>query len=281
MRCDSHVHVIGPIEQYPQLPTRHYLARAAELATLQKLAASRDIRRFVIVQPSFYGADNTVTLEACDALGKNGRAIAVIESGTPAATLKDLHRCGVRGLRVNLYSALGKPRPFADIFKATEKTARDMNWHIEVIAPVALLAENFDLLAKSGATVVIDHYGVYGDNRPDSAQGRRVLELLALPHVWMKLSAPYRVSRNPLEIKPDPAWLQAILAAAADRCVWGSDWPHTPPDDQHKGPDDAPPYRGLSYVGLFDEFAVAVGSRELCDRVLNDNPARLYDFADG
>src|SRR5689334_2527589 len=98
MRCDSHVHVIGPIEQYPQLPTRHYLARVAALPTLQKLAAARDIRRFVIVQPSFYGADNAATLEACDALGKNGRAVVVIESDTPAATLKDLHRRGVRGL---------------------------------------------------------------------------------------------------------------------------------------------------------------------------------------
>jgi predicted TIM-barrel fold metal-dependent hydrolase len=53
-----------------------------------------------------------------------------------------------------------------------------------------------------------------------------------LPHVWIKLSAPYRVSANQLATRPDPAWLAALLAVAPDRCVWGSDWPHTPPHDQ-------------------------------------------------
>jgi predicted TIM-barrel fold metal-dependent hydrolase len=63
MRCDSHVHIIGPITRYPQLATRTYLAPPASLDALCRSAAPSGIERFVIVQPSFYGADNTVLLE--------------------------------------------------------------------------------------------------------------------------------------------------------------------------------------------------------------------------
>jgi predicted TIM-barrel fold metal-dependent hydrolase len=69
MRCDSHVHIIGPIGRYPQLATRTYLALPASLDVLSRSAAPSGIERFVIVQPSFYGADNTVLLESLDVLG--------------------------------------------------------------------------------------------------------------------------------------------------------------------------------------------------------------------
>ena len=60
MYCDSHVHIIGPIAQYPQVTTRTYLAPPASLDALARGAAVRDVTRFVIVQPSFYGPDNTL-----------------------------------------------------------------------------------------------------------------------------------------------------------------------------------------------------------------------------
>jgi predicted TIM-barrel fold metal-dependent hydrolase len=85
-----------------------------------------------------------------------------------------------------------------------------------------------------------------------------------------------------MNTRPDRAWLAAILDVAAGRCVWGSDWPHTPP---HEVPREAPhdgakilPYRALSYGGLVDHFAEAVGSAELVERILRDNPERLYGF---
>jgi len=65
MRCDSHVHIVGPADIYPQSPTRTYLAQAAPLDELLSLAVPRGIERFVVVQPSFYGTDNTVLLTRC------------------------------------------------------------------------------------------------------------------------------------------------------------------------------------------------------------------------
>jgi len=113
---------------------------------------------------------------------------------------------------------------------------------------------------------------------PGSADELRMLGLLRLPHVWMKLSAPYRVSRDPLATRPDQRWLDAILAVAAQRCVWGSDWPHTPSHEQHKSPDLEAPYRALSYEQVVDDFLAALPSPALADRIMRDNPARLYGF---
>src|SRR5438105_15908734 len=99
MRCDCHVHIVGPAQKYPQVPDRTYLAGVASVATLKALGAARGIDRFVVVQPSFYGADNSMTLDALDELAGHGRGIAVIDpTATSTETLASFHRRGVRGL---------------------------------------------------------------------------------------------------------------------------------------------------------------------------------------
>jgi predicted TIM-barrel fold metal-dependent hydrolase len=281
-RCDSHVHIVGSLERYSQLPSRTYLAGPASLENLRRLAAPRDISRFVIVQPSFYGTDNTLLLESLDILGVRGRGVVVVDpDAISGETLADYAASGVRGLRINLYSILGTEERRLDCeFAACVEIARMMDWHIEVIAPIATLVAHFEMLLRSHVPVVIDHYGVYGRSTPQTAEGQQLLELLRHQHVWMKLSAPYRVSDNPLETHPNDTWLAAILAVAADRCVWGSDWPHTPPHEAQKGSDIPGVNRPLSYDQLVDDFLTALPSTELADRMLRDNPDRLYGFAD-
>ncbi len=94
----------------------------------------------------------------------------------------------------------------------------------------------------------------------------------------MKLSAPYRHDRGPLNTGPDCDWLAAQIEAAPDRCVWGSDWLHPSPHEQQKGAALEAPYRALSYETLVDEFIVALPSADLADRIMRDNAERLYGF---
>jgi predicted TIM-barrel fold metal-dependent hydrolase len=277
MRCDSHVHIVGSPDRYPQVANRTYLAGLATLETLERLGAARGIRRFVIVQPSFYGTDNSLLLGTLDALAGRGRGVAVIDP-QERPDLAGFNARGVRGLRINLYSPLGAHTPLATRFKALENLAQSSGWHIEVIAPLKVLAENAALLAAATVPVVVDHYGLYGGFAPGQSEGRALLDLLGRPHVWMKLSAPYRVTGDDLAVRPDRAWLSALVEAAPDRCVWGSDWPHTPPHAAQGDGALALPYRNISYDALVDEFTAAVGSAALCERILTDNPARLYDF---
>lgn len=280
MRCDCHVHVIGPVDRYPQLPSRVFLADIASLDTLRRLGATRGVTRFVIVQPSFYGTDNSLLLESLDVLGGDGRGVAVVDPSAPQATLDDLARRGVRGVRFNLYSPVARAGigPVHESFATLAEIARRMRWHVQVIAPLDILARHADLLAASPVPVVIDHYGVYGDATPDSADAQRLLALLRLPHVWMKLSAPYRVSPDPLATRPDGVWLDGMLSLAEERCVWGSDWPHTPPHADCRGPDVVGAYRALSYERLVDDFVAALGSPARADAIMRTNAARLYEF---
>src|SRR5215217_2643555 len=166
MRCDSHVHIVGPPQCYPQLSTRTYLAGMAPLADLQRHGATRGISRFVLVQPSFYGTDNTLLLEGLDALGDQGRGVAVVDPETTAPEmLADCVRRGVRGLRLNLYSTrAGRDvRKLDHALAVMAKLARAADWHVEVIAAIDVLAENADLLNRAQVPIVIVHYGLYGN----------------------------------------------------------------------------------------------------------------------
>ncbi|MGI4943884.1 MAG: amidohydrolase family protein [Janthinobacterium lividum] len=282
--CDSHIHVVGDAACHPQAATRTYTPGIALLPTLERHAVLLGVTRFVIVQPSFYGTDNTLLLEALDVLAGRGRGVAVIDPDrTSGEHLADLARRGVRGLRVNLYSTLsGQEECILDrAFDAVAQVARTQDWHVEVIAPIAMLAEASALLARSPVPVVIDHYGLHEGSAPGSLVGRGLLGLLRLPHVWMKLSAPYRASADALAVRPDPVWLAAILEAGADRCVWGSDWPHTPPHELQTGAGVPLPYRALDYPAVLEGFRAALPAGTLAERILRDNPARLYGFEAG
>ncbi len=281
MRCDSHVHVVGPIDHYPQLlQARVHPAAPAPLQRLCALGVACGIERFVIVQPSFYGTDNSLVLESHDALDGRGRGVAVVDPATvPQAELRDYATRGVRGLRLNLYSPVGNVDRgrMAAAFAAAAAIAKPLGWHVQVIAALEILVEHADLLGRSAVPIVIDHYGVYGHHGPTGDAGKALLDLLRRPHVWMKLSAPYRVSDDPLATKPDPTWLSAFLDAARDRCLWGSDWPHTQPHGPQAGVA-AIGYRPIAYATLVDDFVAALGSAELGDMIMRDNPARLYGF---
>jgi predicted TIM-barrel fold metal-dependent hydrolase len=280
MRCDCHIHVVGRIGRYPQVATRTYQAAAAPLAALKAHGAARGVSRFVIVQPSFYGFDNTLLLESLDALAGDGRGVAVIDAATPEPLLADFARRGVRGLRLNLYSTTAgrELRHIGDLFTPLAEIAAGMGWHVEVIAGIDVLLGAAELLARLCVPVVIDHYGLYGHATPQSERGRALLDLLRLPNIWIKLSAPYRVSDDPLCTRPEPAWLTAIVEAAPGRCVWGSDWPHSPPHAPQGRADLQLPYRPLSYATLVDDFLTSLGHDAAAQAIMIDNPARLYGF---
>lgn len=283
--CDSHIHVVGDPARHPLVAGRTFTPGVATIEQVQRLGGPMGVTRFVIVQPSFYGTDNGLMLETLDAMGKDmGRGVAVIDpNATTPAILADLAASGVRGLRLNLYSKI-KGRnalSLAESFAATAGHARAMGWHMQVIAPIAGLIAAADVLASSPVPVVIDHYGLPEGVSPDSEMGQHLLALLACPHVWIKLSAPYRSTGNQLGTVPDAGWLAAILAVAADRCVWGSDWPHTP---DHGVPDNADtvlPYRVIDYAALVENFCRMLPSPAMAMKIMRDNPARLYGFPAG
>jgi len=279
--CDCHVHVVGPVERYPQRTGRTYTAMPAALDSLRAAAEPLGVDRFVIVQPSFYGNDNQCLLETLDRLGERGRGVAAVdaEEASPGL-LRGLGQRGVRGLRVNLYSE-SRDRSRQQPNEILEKTARilpDAGWHVEIVAPLKTLTAAAAVIERTEETFVIDHYGLPGESSPESDEGRRLLHLAALPRVWVKLSAPYRTGNDPMATAPLAGWLEALLRVAPDRCLWASDWPYTPAKKDQKGANMAVPYRHLDYRRLLAEFCEALPDPGLAAQILTANPRRLYGF---
>jgi predicted TIM-barrel fold metal-dependent hydrolase len=91
-----------------------------------------------------------------------------------------------------------------------------------------------------------------------------LLELARLPNCWIKVCGAERISFPPYAEAVPIA--QAIMAAAPDRVLWGTDFPH--PNASHEA-DEA------DLVDLVPQFTSdALAQR----RLLVDNPARLYGF---
>ncbi|MCK8787181.1 amidohydrolase family protein [Roseomonas sp. NAR14] len=280
--CDSHIHVVADVARRPMIPGRAYTPGVATVDQVRRLGAPHGVTRFVVVQPSFYGTDNTVLVEALRELGGDGRGVAVLDPAEASeGELAALHAAGVRGLRLNLYSGHGAPADdrLAERFGAAAALAARQGWHVQVIAPLPVLAGAAPVLARAAVPLVIDHYGLPGGHAPGGEAGRALLGLLARPQVWVKLSAPYRSTGEVLGVAPDAAWLAAILGVAADRCVWGSDWPHTPPHEAQPGGGAPLPYRALDYGRVVAGFRAALPSAALADRIMGANAARLYGFA--
>ncbi|MCG8357764.1 MAG: amidohydrolase family protein, partial [Kiloniellales bacterium] len=95
-----------------------------------------------------------------------------------------------------------------------------------------------------------------------------LLRLLESGRVWVKLSAPYETSKQGAPHFDDVGELaRGLIAAAPERMVWASNWPH--PSAQDNIPDDAM---------LLDVLAHWTGDDALTRRILADNPAVLYGF---
>jgi predicted TIM-barrel fold metal-dependent hydrolase len=279
--CDCHVHVVGPTDRFPQSATRSYTAPVAPLASLQAVAEPTGVSRFVVVQASFYGTDNSCLFEALDALDQNGRGVVAVDSARFTSKLLEGY-AGRRvcGLRLNLYSKSLSfdPDQVEQLLTATIERIPAQSWHVEIIAPLAVLLKAARTVADSPARLVLDHYGLPGKFSPESPEGRALLGLVALPHVWVKLTAPYRTIADRLATDPPASWLAALLRTAPDRCVWGSDWPHTPAEREQRGADQVARYRKIPYRRLISDFVAAIPDPALARRILVDNPERLYGF---
>ena len=279
--CDCHVHVVGSIERFPQIASRSYAAGPATIDSLREVAEPLGVTRFVVVQPSFYGTDNSCLFEALVELGDSGRGVAVVDATSANSSLLERYgRRGICGLRLNFYS-----RSIADAGRELERSFAETldilprpGWHIEIIARVGTLAAAAPIIAKAEVPIVINHYGLPENEAPTGQAGRALLDLASRPHVWIKLSAPYRCSPDALETSPPRDWLTALVQAARDRCVWGSDWPHTPPRIQGETENSVLPYRNIDYGRLFGDFLGAVALPEMMRRILIENPIRLYGF---
>ena len=269
MSCDTHAHVCGPPSRYAYSPARIYTPPDALYPSYRAMLDTLGVERAVLVQPSVYGTDNAALLDALALDPVRLRGVAVIDAATPRTELERMHALGVRGVRCNIVDVKeGKGQlPLAQL-KALAQLIRPLGWHLEFLMHVDEFPELDKLLVDFPVDVVFGHLGYV---RPglgiDTPGYAALLRLLRGGRSWAKLTGPYRISGQPLPYADVTPFAHALIDAAPQRIVWGSDWPHV----MVKG---AMPNDG----DLCDLLARWVPDPVIRQKVLTDNPARLYGF---
>jgi predicted TIM-barrel fold metal-dependent hydrolase len=220
--CDCHTHVFEP-DRFPYWSGRAYTPPAATAADLARHLDRLGLERVLLVQPSVYGTDTRAHAAAIGALGQGrARGIAVIDPATTtAADIDRLHAEGFRGVRLNVKTAaITAAAPVVAAFEATERLLAGRGWAIQIFAGMDLIAGIAARLAAAQVPVILDHYAL-----ADPAGLDPLARLLETGHVYVKLSAAYRVDTAP-DYPRARALTRALVAHRPDRLMWGSDWPH-------------------------------------------------------
>ena len=279
--CDCHTHIHADPEKFPFFAGRVYTPELASPEEMTALHKALHIERVVIVTPSVYGPDNSATLFGMKARGLTARAVAVIDDKTPESDLDAMQQAGFRGIRLNLATGgvndpnIGRPR-----FQAAVERVKARGWHVQLFTSLSMIAAIKDLVAASPVPVVFDHFGgaqaELGLDQPGFAD---LLELVKSGKAYVKISGAYRASKLGPDYADAAPLARALIAANAERIVWGTDWPHpdsvTPPG--HKITDVTPLFQ-IDDGRLLNQLPVWTPDETVRKTILVDNPARLYGF---
>jgi predicted TIM-barrel fold metal-dependent hydrolase len=264
--CDAHCHVFGPGAVFPYAEDRAYTPPDSPYEGLVKLHGILGISRAVIVHASCHGSDMTVTLDGIARSEGRMRGVAVVEQGVTDAELARLHAGGIRGVRFNFVKHLGGMPDMAH-FRRVLAQAEALGWHVVLHLDAQDIVPLADTISAIRIPFVIDHMArVKAKDGTGQPAFRQLLELMRNPLAWVKISGPERVSSSGAPFRDAVPFAQALLAAAPDRCLWGTDWPH--PNIAGDMPNDG------DLVDLLGEMVD--GDASLLRQVVVTNPDRLY-----
>ena len=279
--ADCHMHVFGPFDLYPLAAERAYNVAEAPLAAHKRMKQQVGLERTVFVQASGHGTDNRAMLAALAELGPRGRGVAVVAPQTALAELQRMHKSGVRGVRLNLYTFAGRHvgEPAA-LLRTYERLVAPLGWHLQLFCDPATLSALASPIERCSVPVVIDHMGL-----PDAALGldqpvfQTVLELASTGRAWVKLAGADRITRSTGRLADAIPFMRALAQAAPQQLVWGSDWPNIGFHARQQVHDDELlAHRELDAGELLDLLAEAVPDAEVRHAILAHNAERLYGF---
>lgn len=275
---DAHNHIVGPLSKYPMASNRTYTPPEATVAQLRALRVQLGVARNVIVQPSFYGFDNSCLVDALADLGPSARGVAVVPVDVTDTELRRLASRGVTGVRLNLSTfGIRDPKVAADAAHAIAARLVPLGWHIQINTELPVIDGLAPMIADLDVPVVFDHIG-----NADAASGMNqkgfgaLVALVKARNTYVKLSAPYNLSRRADWADVVPL-ANALIAAGPDRMVWGTNWPH--PGRGRANITQITPYQIVDNSRLLTHFAQQCPDPALRKIILVDTPQRLYRFA--
>ena len=265
---DCHAHIFDRFDQYPLDPQRKYTppicTREAWLALHDALGVDRGVQ----VHGSAYGFDNTITEDFIQADPDRYRAVAAISPNDSVQHLRRLHAAGFRAARLmDQFPTGATTRDLEPI----AKLAAEVGWHIEInIKDASDWIALEPRLKACPVGIVFDHMGrVPGHKGISSAEFAVVRRMLdSRPDTWVKISSWYRISdAGPPDYADMKPFAQLLMSQHADRCVWGTNWPH--PGISKDMPND---------IDLANLLEAWIPDEQTRHKLFVTNPERLYDF---
>jgi predicted TIM-barrel fold metal-dependent hydrolase len=263
--CDAHIHIVDSRFAPASPATTPVVGMSA--SDYKAIQARLGTQRVVIVQPKYYGTDNTCTLDAVAQFNGQARGIGVVHPQVPEDTLRQMHAGGIRGLRFSLWNAKDTVTTI-DMLEPLAPRMKQLGWHAQLHMSGDQIVEHADLLNRLDIPLVFDHMG----RLPPAAGVRHpafkiINRLVDADRAWVKLAGAYLNTAATDGLYKDATEVaRAFVQTAPERVVWGSDWPHV--TEAHK-PDDAV---------LFDLLAYWAPDDAARTKILVDNPALLYGF---
>lgn len=271
LACDTHAHVFDAT-RYPYQATRGYTPPDNDVTRLLALHDALGIARGVVVQASVHGTDNRAVLDAASAHPERLRAIVAVGEGVTEAEIAAMHAKGARGIRVNLVDKGGMPFRSLDALTEVAEVIRPFGWHVELLVHVEEKPAELRALAEAmRLPVSVGHIGYTKVARGGIALPgyQEFLAMLRDGLFWVKLTGLYRISAEAAFPYADTAiFARAVIAAAPERVIWGSDWPHVAHFDKPM-PNDG------DMLDLLAEWESDAARRTM---ILSENPAQLYGF---
>jgi predicted TIM-barrel fold metal-dependent hydrolase len=217
---DCHVHVFS---KQAKAVDGHYAPQDRPLERIEAIAAQHGFGHLVLVQPSVYGADNSLMLSALQASSGRHRGVVVVREPVADAELHRWHEAGVRGIRCNLVSPVGNQHTD---WSAWAPRLRALGWHVQWYAHGDQLQTILKWQQTHRLPCVLDHVAGMHTRFAHDTNAWKSLRALAQAGAWIKLSGWYRLGlASPYELERLKFF--EIMEMFAGRCVWGSDWPHT------------------------------------------------------
>jgi 2-pyrone-4,6-dicarboxylate lactonase len=270
--CDSHFHVFGPADRYGYSSDLRYAPPVALLADYLPLARTLNIDRLVFVQPSAYGRDNSCMVDAMREIGPGCRGIVDVDESVPDAELARLDAIGVRGVRINVSPVRAREAGLAaKMLPRIEKLAArcaEIGWHLDFLLPGWLTNELMETLERLDLDFSLAHMGMFlAKDGPTQPGFQRLLKLLQRGNrrCWVKFTGAYRVSTAP-DFADTIAMARAVIDAAPDRIIWGSDYPHLSFADR------------VGSIGLYNLLGRWAPEESVRRKILVDNPQALFKF---
>lgn len=274
---DSHMHILDA-DRYPLCPSAVYRPSKHTVAQAVAFETSAGASNIVLVQPSIYGNDNSCLLDALRIFGPTrARGVVAFDTeDTPPATLWEWHGLGVRGVRLNLQSTgqTMSERDMEAVLRRYADAIRPLGWVIQLYIPLAMVKTLGSIVPTLGVRICIDHMGA-----PSLPSSRRrsasaldpysldgfgaLVRLLQGGNTYVKMSAPYRLSKNQNYIDEVEPLARELLRAAPARVVFATDWPHTR-------------FEGLDITPWIQHVMEWCGDQRLRDRVFRANAEELW-----